>query len=98
MELIAYPFGFTRQGTVAAVPEGSDEALMQELAVAVLTRVGERILVPAFGAADPTFVGFESDALRLHVGLFGPPVTIEDVTIVARTDTSQDVVVAFSTE
>jgi hypothetical protein len=95
--LLAYPFRLDAAGSVVTVPEGSDEQLAQELAVAVLTRQGERDLVPSFGIADPAFVGFDGDALRLHVELFGPPVELEDVEVVFLTDTTQDVTVRFST-
>ncbi len=94
--LISYPFRLSRAGSVVTVPEGSDEQLAEELAVAVLTEQGERELVPTFGIADPAFVGFELDALRLHVELFGPPVDLEDVEVRFLTDTSQDVLINFS--
>jgi hypothetical protein len=94
--LLSYPFRLTAAGSVQTVEEGSDEQLAQELAVAVLTRQGERTLVPAFGVADPVFDGFEPDALRLHVELFGPPVELDAVDVRYLSDTRQDVVVRFS--
>lgn len=94
--LISYPFRLSAAGTVATVPEGSDDQLAQELAVAVLTKQGERMLVPGFGIADPAFVGFEEDALLMHVELFGPPVDIDAVTARFIDDHTQDVVVQFS--
>lgn len=94
--LIAYPFRLNPAGAVATVPDGSDEQLAQELAVAVLTRAGERVLVPSFGVADPAFEGFDDEALRLHVELFGPPVEVEDVTAKYVDAATQDVVVQFS--
>lgn len=96
--LIAYPFRVTPGGDVATVDEGSDEQLAQELAIAVLTRTGERPLVPAFGITDPTFVGIDEDALRLHVDLYGPPVDLEQVKVRFLTETTQDVVIHFSSD
>lgn len=94
--LLAYPFRVSPAGPLETVEDGSDEAFAQELAVAVLTVPGERLLVPDFGTADPTFIGFERDALQLHVQLFGPPVSIDDVTVTAVGSTVQDVVVSFT--
>lgn len=94
--LIAYPFTLTGGGSVATVEDGSDVQAAQELAVAVSTRPGERPLVPSFGIADPAFVGFDEEALRLHVELFGPPVRIERVDVLFLSDTVQDVTVEFS--
>lgn len=94
--LISYPFRLTPVGTVATVDDGTDEQLSQELIMPILTRAGERPLVPDYGLADPAFVGFEADALRLHVELFGPPVEIEQVDVRFLDDRTQDVVVHFS--
>lgn len=96
--LIAYPFRLAAGGVVATIEEGADEQVAQELAVAVLTRRGERVLVPEFGVADPVFTGFDADALRLHVALYGPPVDVTDVTVQFVDDRTQDVVVYFSPE
>lgn len=94
--LISYPFRVAPDGSVETVDDGSDEHFAQELAVAVLTRPGERPLVPDFGVADPTFAGFDSEALALHVDLFGPPVTIDGVRVRFVNEHTQDVVVEFS--
>jgi hypothetical protein len=94
--LIAYPFRLSPAGNVTTVEEGSDTQLAHELACAVLTRPGERPLVPDFGTADPVFEGFDEDALRLHVDLFGPPVEVERVRMRFLDELTQDVVVQFS--
>lgn len=94
--LIAYPFRVDPGGEIATVEAGSDEQLAQELAVAVLTRTGERSLVPGFGIADPAFIGLDEDALRLHIDLYGPPVDLERVDVAYLSDTAQDVVVHFT--
>jgi hypothetical protein len=93
--LIAYPFRLSPSGSVVTVEEGTDEQHAHELAVAVLTRTGERPLVPDFGTADPVFVGFDNEALRLHVDLFGPPVDITAVAVTFVDDSTQSVVIEF---
>lgn len=95
-QILAYPFQLTGAGTVATVEEGTDGQLAQELAVAVLTSPDERPLLNDYGIADPAFRGFDTEALRLHVELHGPPVNIEDVAIVYLDDNTQDVVVTFT--
>lgn len=94
--LISHPFRVAPSGSIATAEEGSDEQLSMELAVAVVTRPGERPLSPEFGIADPVFVGFEPDALRLHIDLFGPPVNIDSVTLEYIDDRTQDVAVYFT--
>ncbi len=96
--LITYPFRIASGGSVATNLDGSDAVFAGELAVAVLTRQGEREQVPTFGVADPAFVGFDEAALRLHVQIFGPPVRIEQVETRFVDDTTEDVVVHFSSE
>lgn len=96
--LIAYPFRISPSGSVATADEGTDAQLAQELAVAVLTKTGERVLVPEFGLDDPVFSGFDADALRLHVDLFGPPVRIQDVRTRYVNEATQDVVIEFVSE
>lgn len=81
---------------MATSDEGTDEQLSQELAIAMLTRTGERVLVPEFGLDDPAFRGFDEEALRLHVDLFGPPVQIQRVRAEYVSEVQQDVVVEFA--
>lgn len=93
--LISYPFRLSPSGSVVTVEEGTDEQHAEELAVAVLTRTGERPLVPDFGIADPVFVGFDAEALRLHIDLFGPPVDVAGVSVRYVNEATQSVVVEF---
>lgn len=96
--LISYPFRLAAGGVVAVVEEGRDQQVAEELVTAVLTKRGERVLVPDFGIADPVFVGFDADALRLHVEVYGPPVDVTDVAVQFLDDRTQDVVISFATE
>lgn len=93
--LISYPFRLSAAGAVATSEQGTDAQLSEELAVAMLTRTGERELVPDFGLDDPVFAGFDEDALRLHIEMFGPPVQIRSVGVEYLSDTVQDVVIEF---
>lgn len=95
--LISYPFRVAASGAIASSLDGTDPQVAEELIVACLTRPDERPLVPDFGIADPVFAGFDGNALRLHVELFGPPVNVDSVDIEFLDDDRQDVVVSFST-
>lgn len=71
--ILSHPFRFTPAGDVAVVADGTEEAHAEAVAITVLTRKGERPLVPDFGVSDPTFD--EVDLAELNVALadYGPP-------------------------
>jgi hypothetical protein len=94
--ILAFPFRLAPNGSVATVEQETDQADREQIAVLALTRRGERPLVPGFGILDPAFGGFDPGALSAAVAVYGPPRTITDVTVVADTETSQVVEVAFA--
>jgi hypothetical protein len=77
--LISFPFRIDATGAVATVEQNSDPEVEEQLAVAMLTRPGERIVVPTFGVLDPAFDGFLVGALQRHCLDFGPDVTVRRV-------------------
>jgi hypothetical protein len=79
-----FPFRLGPGGSVATVEQDSDRDIENLLAVACLTRPGERQQAPSFGIADPAFVGWELPSLERHVLDFGPNVAVSSV-IVERT-------------
>ena len=95
MDLISHPFRVAVNGSVAKVEDGTDAAHGQQIAVLVMTRPGERPLVPLFGVSDPTFQGFDESALKAQIEMFGPDVTIESVDSEFTNDTSEDVRIVF---
>jgi hypothetical protein len=74
--LISFPFALDATGSIASVEQDSDAEVEQQLAVAMLTRPGERITVPTFGTADPSFAGFGIAAVQRHCLDFGPDVVV----------------------
>lgn len=96
MDLISHPFRLEANGAVATVEDGTEEAAAEGIAILVLTRRGERDLVPGFGMTDPTFN--ELSIAELNVGLteYGPDVTVTDVTITYPTDRTERVELAFT--
>lgn len=75
--LISFPFRLDPTGSVATTEQDSDGEIDEQLAVALLTRPGERIVVPTFGVNDPAFTGFLNSALQRHLLDFGPTVDAE---------------------
>lgn len=79
-QILSYPFRVGAGGAAATVEQGSDAADVEQLAVLVLTRTGERALVPEFGLRDPAFAGVDVSELVGAIARWGPPVRLTDVT------------------
>lgn len=95
LNLISFPFRLDKTGGVAVVAEDSDEHYMEELAMLILTQVGERTLVPDYGVSDPTFEEVDLVDLTLANQLFGPPIVVTEVRTYWVDATTQDVIVTF---
>jgi len=94
--LISFPFAIDATGAVATVEQNSDAEVEQQLAVAMLTRPGERIVVPSFGVADPAFDGFLVGALQRHCLDFGPAVSVRSVSTEVLDDVRQRDIIQWS--
>jgi len=90
-----FPFRLGPGGSVAVIDQDSDRDIENLLAVAVLTRPGERPMAPTFGIADPAFTGWEAPALARHVLDFGPTVTVTSVVTARRGNDREEVSVAW---
>jgi hypothetical protein len=82
-------------GQAATVEEGSDQSNAELIAVLVLTRPGERELVPAFGVNDPTFDTLSIGDVIAGVDLFGPGVEITSVEARHSSESEQEVDIGF---
>jgi hypothetical protein len=92
MRLLSYPFRLTQAGDVATVEDGTEDAAAEELAVLILTRKGERSLVPDYGVTDPTFQALNLAEVAVGVLDYGPPnIVLDDVTVTYPTDTLERV-------
>ena len=96
-QILSHPFRLLPNGRIATVEQTSDEAHAEQLAVLLLTRIGERPLEPGFGITDPTFGSIRATEIAAGVAAYGPPVSIVDVTSVADDDSTQLVEVQFAT-
>lgn len=72
MELLAHPFRVGDDGSAVTVTDGSPDHWAQVVAVTVLTRKGERPLVPLFGVADPAFADLDVAEVNANLATFGP--------------------------
>lgn len=80
--MLAFPFRVLPNGRVAQVEDDSDESAAQELALLLLTRTGERPLIPDYGTTDPAYdtTGATRDDVIAAVSAFVPDVEVVDVT------------------
>lgn len=95
MQLLSFPFRLDATGAIAGVEQNSDAWVEECIAIAMLTRPGERDQVPAFGVADPAFSVFQVSSLQRHLIDFGPDITITEVTVEPLTEGRERVVVAW---
>lgn len=98
MDLLAHPFRVGSNGAIVTVEDGTDEATAQGIAILILTRKGERDLVPDFGVTDPVY-----DRLSLaevNVGLvdYGPPARVTLVETSHPDDRTERVAITFELE
>lgn len=93
--VLSFPLRVTPNGQFATVEQDSEDQSAELLAALVLTRPGERDLVPGFGVPDPTFVGIDEAAIEGAAAVFGPDVTITDVAVEVTGPGSQDVTIEF---
>lgn len=78
-QVLSHPLRLGPDRGFHKVEQDTDDSLAEQLAVLLLTKQGERPLVPAFGVPDPTFRVLSADEVNLSVSLFGPPVTVDEV-------------------
>lgn len=95
MRLLSFPFRLGLTGAVASVEQGSDAWVEECIAMAMLTRPGERIQVPTFGVNDPAFSGFAAGSLQRHLTDFGPTITITEVQVAPAQEGLERVTVSW---
>lgn len=95
VRLMSFPFRLDSTGAVASVEQNGDAWIEECIALAMLTRPGERDQVPSYGVADPAFDMFQVGALQRHLLDFGPSVTITEVVVEQVTEGRERVVIAW---
>ncbi len=94
--ILAWPFHLDETGQAVTVVQSSDAGRVQEVAALILTRLGERTMVPAFGTPDPAFAGVEASTIAAGASMFGPPVSKVTADVVEITDVASTVEVRFA--
>lgn len=92
---LRHPLTFASNGRALTVEDATDPAVAQEIAFLLLTRVGERPMLPEYGTPDPTYDTAGPAAVAATVAAFGPDVTITDVTSSDPVNGLADLVVTF---
>lgn len=95
MDLLAHPFRAGPDGSIVTVEQDTDEDLAQELAITLLTRRGERPLVPDFGITDPAYRNLDLAELNVTLADFGPPIKAVLVEVAPVTDTVEQVTLTY---
>jgi phage baseplate assembly protein W len=88
-EILSHPFRLAGNGSIATAEQDSDEANAEQLAVLILTRIGERPMVPGFGITDPTFGTLDRSEVAAGVAAYGPDVNVTDVRAEYESDSTQ---------
>jgi hypothetical protein len=85
-------------GTVVTVPQGSDEANAELIAVLMTTIAGERVFYPTFGITDPVGgAGIDPSEVSAKVAQFGPfGVTIDNISITWTAEHQSKVLIEFT--
>lgn len=73
------PIALGSDGTFLTVAEDSDGEVVQNVAVILRTREGERLATPEFGTPDPTFTGLDIAAVLPVVEQYEPRADLDVV-------------------
>jgi phage baseplate assembly protein W len=93
--ILSHPFRIAGNGSIATVEQTSDQANAEQVAILILTEIGERPLVPGFGVVDPAFSTLDPAELAAGLTAYGPDVRVTDVRIKPESDSTQLVEVDF---
>jgi hypothetical protein len=92
MRLLSHPFRLTPAGDVATVEDGTEDAAAEQAAILILTRKGERTLVPDYGVTDPVFSSLNVAEVAVGLTDYGPQgVALEGIEVTYPTNTLERV-------
>ncbi len=94
-QILSHPFRVGGNGSIATVDQNSDQANAEQIAILVLTEIGERPLIPGFGITDPTFSSLDPAEVAAGLTAYGPDVQVIDVRVRDESDSTQLVNVDF---
>lgn len=74
--MLSDPLRLTPNGSLATVDDTSAQGQQELVAALIMTRRGERLLVPGYGITDPAFRDFEPTELAAQVAQWVPGATV----------------------
>lgn len=93
--VLSFPFRLTPLGTAVKVNEGTTDYDVEMVATHLLTRRGERVMVPTFGIDDPAFRTPDAADLAASLDLYGPNVELLGYEVTFQNDRTATVVVTI---
>ena len=97
VQLLLHPWRILVSGAVATAEPGSDDYLDSQLRVIIGTRLGERLMCPAYGVPDLTYSDVTAASIQTCLDDYGPDdITVTDVTNTASGENTDDVTVTWS--
>jgi len=88
---LALPFRIGPSGRPVTVEQGSGEWLEQQIAMAILTRPGERPLDASYGLPDPAEWRLSTPDILAVTGRYGPTIASAEVNVTPKGDTAQTI-------
>lgn len=79
MNLISYPFRLKPNGSVASVDQNTPQADAEQVAMLLLTKKGERQLVPGFGISDVTLGMLDVNEVASAISVYYPGLNITGI-------------------
>lgn len=98
MDVLAFPFRFSADGTAVKVVQDSEAHHAQQLAALVRTLPGELPLAPQYGTPDPTFDDLDPGSIAAAAALYHPTVVVNDVIIFVTSSGQTAVQVEFGSQ
>lgn len=89
-QIIAHPFQVIGNA-VATVDDSSEDGTLQQVAVLVTTRKGERPMRPAYGITDPVFSSYDMAEVNAGLAMYLPGVRVRAVNVSAVNDVTERV-------
>lgn len=95
MDLIAFPFRFKPDGSVAKVAQASDDHSAQRIYGFVKTTCGELPLALGYGLTDPVFSNIELGEVEAGITLYHPDIVIDASSTKISQDGKMKVAISF---
>lgn len=96
MDLIAFPFRFRPDGSVAKIAQESDDHTAQRIYGFVKTICGELPLALGYGLTDPVFSNIELGEVEAGITLYHPDIVLDSSSTMISEDGKMQVAISFT--